>query len=540
MLEARRSKLKDIFSFAMKNKATIFYALSGFFILGIFAVWHGTALAVVLKPVYDTTSNIDDRDIARDIVVGKENPPNAYVIGHTYSGGGGILPDLVRYDSAGVAGPAASVLNAFESIALSPAGDYLYIAGGEGGVGLIGTIAKYDTSLNFITSVNAAKVGTGTCDQHSDINGIAVDSTGVYVVGTYVRIPSCSASDGDFWLMKFNLDLTGKVDRFYNSGATNEEAYGVAVDAFQNAYVIGRSGSNTWTVVRFNADGSAIIPVDASYVPGRGARDVAVDTASGYIYAVGEDDYTGHGITQTRIVKYASSSPWTGWVVTSRPQGQSSATGVALDKFGNVYISLLAPAGSPEGGVQKFNSSGELLFTSTFTGMCAESVAVDDILNFYMTGKNKGGACNDDFGFTSDYRTQKILQLCNGTSSLTNYEIPWTDDPIIPNVTKIRATHITELRQWIDNRWNDATSTPKPYSWGNFPPLGSSDAEIIPGQTKIRAGHINELRDILSQTFSACNATAPGLAGVDATTTISASQIKGLRDFTKSVPSLPQ
>ena len=245
MFEARSSKLKNIFPPTMKNKAIILCALAGIFAFGIFAAWYGTARAVILKQVYDTVSGkgdgLDDDNYAKDIVVERGTSPSAYVIGHTTNGYGGSFPDLVKYDSVGVVGPKVIVSDGNESIALNYVGSnaYVYVVGGDNYKS--GGIYKYDSSLSLIASTSTHSIAPldfnyEIYDNYGDVNSVAVDSTGVYVAGTYVHClvrATCDPdiagqTNSDIWFMKFDLGLTQEIGnhRFYiifcmNSFAAN-------------------------------------------------------------------------------------------------------------------------------------------------------------------------------------------------------------------------------------------------------------------------------------------------------------------------------
>src|SRR5205085_9745939 len=65
----------------------------------------------------------------------------------------------------------------------------------------------------------------------------------------------------------------------------------------------------------------------------------------------------------------------------------------------------------------------------------------------------------------------------------------FTDDPLVPGVTPIRAVHLTELRQAIDHlRTIEGLSAA---SWTN--------PTIVPGTTVIQAIHVAELRARFSE-----------------------------------------
>jgi hypothetical protein len=109
------------------------------------------------------------------------------------------------------------------------------------------------------------------------------------------------------------------------------------------------------------------------------------------------------------------------------------------------------------------------------------------------------------------------------TTSNINFglaKIAFTDDPLIPGVTIVKAVHITELRARIDAQRSRVGLSF--YSWTDF--------SLTPGSTVIKAQHIVDLRTALTQAYGGRTPptyTDPGLA---AGTTIKAVHITELRN----------
>ena len=76
---------------------------------------------------------------------------------------------------------------------------------------------------------------------------------------------------------------------------------------------------------------------------------------------------------------------------------------------------------------------------------------------------------------------------------------PFTDDPLRPGVTPIRAVHFTELRTRIDARRAAAGLTP--FRW--------TDPVLRPGVTRVRLAHLLELREALAAVYAASGRPAP-------------------------------
>lgn len=77
--------------------------------------------------------------------------------------------------------------------------------------------------------------------------------------------------------------------------------------------------------------------------------------------------------------------------------------------------------------------------------------------------------------------------------------VPFTDDPLIPQVTPIRAVHLIELRMAI------ATLRAR----FGLPIFSWTDAQLIPGVTSVRRVHVTELQDALAAVYVAAVRTPP-------------------------------
>ena len=100
--------------------------------------------------------------------------------------------------------------------------------------------------------------------------------------------------------------------------------------------------------------------------------------------------------------------------------------------------------------------------------------------------------------------------------------IPFTDDPIRPGVTPVRAVHFTELRTRIDGLRSAAGL--ERFAW--------TDPILTPGVTPVRLVHFLELRSSLAAAYAAAGRPAPrwtDAVPVAGTTRIRAAQLMELR-----------
>ena len=99
---------------------------------------------------------------------------------------------------------------------------------------------------------------------------------------------------------------------------------------------------------------------------------------------------------------------------------------------------------------------------------------------------------------------------------------PFTDDPIRPGVTPVRAVHFTELRTHIDGLRQAAGLTP----------FGWTDPVLRAGATPVRLVHLLELRRALAAAYQASGRTPPrwtDAAPAAGTTPIRAAHLNELR-----------
>lgn len=99
------------------------------------------------------------------------------------------------------------------------------------------------------------------------------------------------------------------------------------------------------------------------------------------------------------------------------------------------------------------------------------------------------------------YRVRAIG--AGGASPFSNADhavtVVFSDDPIVPTQTPVRAAHVMQLRFAI-NALRSAAGLPQ-QSW--------TDPSLVPGATRIRAVHFTELRSALTAAYSALGRPAP-------------------------------
>ena len=104
----------------------------------------------------------------------------------------------------------------------------------------------------------------------------------------------------------------------------------------------------------------------------------------------------------------------------------------------------------------------------------------------------------------------------------------FTDDPLAPGVTPVRAVHLLELRARIDALRLRA----------GLPAFGWTDAQVVPGVTPARALHLTELRSALGGAYAAAARPAPGYTDAAVTAGVTAMRGVQLQELRRAVVAL--
>jgi uncharacterized protein (TIGR03437 family) len=382
------------------------------FELGVYDRCHTLVIDPILS--YATYLGGSSTDIGHAIAVDREGA--IYVTGQTYSLN---FPVRAPYDTQLDGANDAFVLK------LDPTGATLLFSTYIGGRG------SYDRGL-----------------------GIAVDNAGnVYFVGetNSLNFPTVNAAqavprgNGDGFAVKLNIGGSVLLYSTFLGGTLQDAAFAVALDRFDNAYITGRTDSTNFPtknavqpslrgtrdafVLRLDPDG---VLVTSSYFGGEAARDdeaglgIAVDrwqrvyvtgyTASSAFPTVNALQRDFGGVEDAFLVKFDLNAPqvlFSTFLGGSRADG---ARGIALDSFGNPYITGYTLSanfppqnalqsqygGNSDAFVSKLNANGTALIFSTFlggesaenTGLISDqtpvgSVVVDALGSAYVTGKTE-------------------------------------------------------------------------------------------------------------------------------------------------------
>ncbi|MHB8626165.1 MAG: SBBP repeat-containing protein [Aggregatilineales bacterium] len=375
----------------------------------------GTAL------IYSTYLGGSGNDKGRSLALDANG--NVYVTGQTDGGfpiipgaaqatfGGGICPGNVPCYDAFVTELNATGNTLLYSTYLGGMGDdiaYQVALDRSENVYVVGqTTGSFPTTLNayqttysgnydaFVSKLNPSVSGTASLVYSTYLGGpnldigraIAVDQAGNayvagYTTGGYPTTPGAYQQTFggvyDAFVTKLNSNGTAPIYSSYIGGTGNDNAYGIAVDANNNAYVVG------------NTDGAFPVTVGAyqtSYGGGPSDTFISKMNAAGtnlvystYLGGNGQDGiFNGISVDASGDVFLTGATTSTNFPVTSNA-AQPSFSG------GGTY---------GDGFVTKLSASGTNLIYSTYLGGSNEDsghgIATDGNSNAYITGWTNSG-----------------------------------------------------------------------------------------------------------------------------------------------------
>jgi hypothetical protein len=264
-------------------------------------------------------------------------------------------------------------------------------------------IAKYSTLGAIQWQRRLGDAGAAT-----ECNSIAVSSAGnVYICGL-------SEASGTFDLQIAKYNTSGAIQwQRRLGGADNDYGYSVAIDASENVYVVGQSGSNgDLQIAKYNTSGTIQWQRSISEVVGYTQKGygIAVD-ASGNSYSVG---YSYIPITSSNdgiLFKYDTSGTLQ-WQMSFGDGNTDISNAVAVDSSGDVYVcGYHGIGGVNDIQIAKYNSSGTIQWQRKLVasnGAIGFSVATDLSNNVYICGQGNNSTQLD--GILAKYNASGVIQ----------------------------------------------------------------------------------------------------------------------------------
>lgn len=244
---------------------------------------------------------------------------------------------------------------------------------------------------------------------------LAADRVGnVYVTGSSWG----GSSESDYATIKY--DEAGHeiwVARYNGPANSYDVAYALALDTPGNVYVTGSSSGKSYktdcVTLKYNGQGNLLW--SALYNGPANEDDVATELqtdAAGYIYVAG-NSVRGDWLKDCLLIKYDSAGNQI-WVALYHSSEYSSdtASSLAVDKTGNIYISGETWNPGPDYATIKYNSDGHLLWAAR----CAGPGISDDVVSDLVLDA-KGNVTV--LGTSSTWRGSKVFSLVRYAQSST-------------------------------------------------------------------------------------------------------------------------
>lgn len=377
--------------------------------------------------------------------------------------------------------------------------------------------------------------------------GIAVDTSGsAYVTGvtyspnfpiTQGTFDTTCGSNGqcdtfsDAFALKLSPNGSSFVYSTFLGGGSDDAGQAIAVDGAGNAHVAGSSYSSNFPVSgdaiqpsrsgttndafvsKLNAGGTALVYSSylggsASVSGGDQAFGIALDSA-GDMWLAGQTDSSDFPVKPGAVQMTHGSGLLDAFVV---------KIGAALS-----LTSVIPSSGGTSGGPARLTGTGFMFGAAvTFGGVAATGVSTVTPTTINATRPAHALGTVDVVVTSLDGRVATLPAAFTYVANLS-----FTDDPLQPQVTRVKAVHLTELRTAVNT-----LRTRFGLSAVTFP------SGAIASGTVIKASHLTELRSALEPVYTAAGIAVPAWSPVTITagaTVITAAQISAVRSATRAM-----
>jgi len=327
-----------------------------------------------------------------------DNAGDILVVGSTAGfGRGQAMALLLKYDPSGkllclkTIGPETTVVDTFGYGVTFDSSNNIYVTGGTqsfDGQRFHVFLQKFDSSCNFVYQVAWGGLGN---DVGRAVTVDALDN--VYVTG---YTGSYGSGQLNVFLLKYDAAGEFQFSKIWG-GAQNDYGNGVAADGSGNIYVTGVANNFTKQMIfllKYDPLGNLLLQRTWGGTQNDYASGIIVDPANnvyitGYTFSAG----VTQGVASVLLLKYDSS----GNLLFQKTWGgklNDYGSGLTMDSAGNVYVTGYTYSSSITPGVAsvlvlKYDQSGNLLLQRIWGGKRSDygyAIAVDPGANIYVTG----------------------------------------------------------------------------------------------------------------------------------------------------------
>ncbi len=416
--------------------------------------------------------------------------------------------------------------------------------GHAGTLGLAWNAPTTNTDGSALTDLSGYRVYTGTS------SSVACPGSSYQPVTSNISDPTTASPPITYSVTGLTTGTTyfaevTAVDTSGNESACSNQATGVATadttPPTGSLTINSGAAYSPWTPVTLGLTATDNVGVTGYYVSSSATPPAA--TAAGWVAVTSTTSYSGNVSfplpsgdgTKTVYAWYedaagnVSTRASDSILLDTTPPTNGTLTATA----GNAQVAL-SWSGFADGGSGLASTNTYKLMFSTGGSPAASCTSGTQIYQGTATTYTQTGLTN---GTTYYYRVCAFDKAGNVSSGATAAETPegsgavsftFTDDPLVPDTTVIKAVHITELRAAINTLLSQV----------GLGPFSYTDPTLVQGSTPVKAVHLTDLRTALTQAYQAAGQTPPTYTDptlVAGQTVIKAIDIQELRTFVRAL-----